>query len=319
VTTSRFAALVTAALAIAPICSAQTPKLLRITSPANGAVVNPGQILKLTVISPANARFEMVALISPIDGISGFATSVPAELLLQVPADISCGKYPVTVDGRTVSGQSTSEFIEVDVERPDTPIQLSFLNDYRQLEFTALGESFHMNVLATFSDGRILDVTQSSRVTYSSSNRNVATVDRTGAITPVGIGNALVSAIYTNGDRNVRIAIPVSVPKVDVTFSSHSLSFGEQTVSTTSAPEPLTLTNTGTWPITVRVASAGLVDFVETNNCFDSTPLAVGDSCTILVSFKPTDAGHRMAGLKIYSSEALSTDVISLSGTGVRR
>jgi hypothetical protein len=319
VETARFAALVIAALAIAPICSAQTPKLLQITSPANGAVVNPGQILKVTVTSPANVQFEMMGLISPIDGISGFATSVPAELSLQVPPDIACGKYPVTVDGRTISGQSTSEFIEVDVERPDTPIQLSFLNDYRQLEFTALGDSFHMNVLATFSDGRILEVTESSHVTYSSSNRNVATFDRLGFITPVGIGSALVSAVYTNGDRNVRVAIPVSVPKVDLNVSSHSVTFGEQAISTTSTPEPLTLTNTSPWPITVTVASSGLLDFVETNNCFESTRLAVGDSCTILVSFKPTEAGHRMAGLKLYNSAKGSIDVISLSGTGIRR
>ena len=70
-----------------------------------------------------------------------------------------------------------------------------------------------MNVLATFSDDRILEVTESSHVTYDSSNTNVATVDRYGEITPVGIGSASVSAIYTNGDQNVRIAIPVNVPE----------------------------------------------------------------------------------------------------------
>jgi hypothetical protein len=43
-----------------------------------------------------------------------------------------------------------------------------------------------MNVLAAFSDGRILEVTESSRVTYRSSNTSVALVDRDGAITPVG-------------------------------------------------------------------------------------------------------------------------------------
>jgi hypothetical protein len=43
--TTKLAALVTAALATAPICAAQTPKLLQITSPANGALVSPGQVL----------------------------------------------------------------------------------------------------------------------------------------------------------------------------------------------------------------------------------------------------------------------------------
>jgi hypothetical protein len=75
----------------------------------------------------------------------------------------------------------------------------------------ARDEPFHMVLLATFSDGRILEVTQSSRVTYRSSNRRVALFDGDGAITPVGIGSASVTATYTNGARNVRITIPVSV------------------------------------------------------------------------------------------------------------
>jgi len=134
--TTRLATIVTAALAIVPICAAQSPKLLQITSPANGAIVSPGETVKVTVASPANVRFDMVALLSPI----GDGTSV-----------------------------------------------------------------------ATFSDGRILEVTESSRVTYRSSNTRVALVDRHGAITPVGIGSASVTATYANGNRNVRIAIPVNV------------------------------------------------------------------------------------------------------------
>jgi hypothetical protein len=130
--TTRLATMVTAALAIAPICAAQSPKLLQITAPANGAIVSPGDIVKVTVASPANVRFDMVALLSPIEGaISGFATSLPAELSLRVPLDIAFGKHPVFVNGRTISGQSISEHIVLDVETPDTPTELSFLNDYR--------------------------------------------------------------------------------------------------------------------------------------------------------------------------------------------
>src|ERR1044072_10031805 len=91
------------------------------------------------------------------------------------------------------------------------PIRLSFLNDYGQLELAPGEEPFHMNVLATFSDGSILEVTESSRVTYRSSNPRVARFDREGAITPVRIGTATVTATYTNGNRSVRIAIPVTV------------------------------------------------------------------------------------------------------------
>jgi hypothetical protein len=83
---STFATIVTAAIAIAPIC-AQSPKLLQITSPASGVNVRPGETVKVTVASPANVRFESVALGSPNvnEMISGVASSVPAEFSLQGP------------------------------------------------------------------------------------------------------------------------------------------------------------------------------------------------------------------------------------------
>jgi hypothetical protein len=206
---TRFATIVTAALAIARPCAAQPPKPLQITSPAGGTIVNPGQIVKVTVTSPANVRVEEVAVMSR-GGSSGVATSVPAELSVQIPRDSDCGKYLVSVMGRTVSGQSVSAYLELDVERPDAPTELAFLNDWRQLELR-VGEDFHLNVLATFSDGKILEVTESSHLTYRSSNTKVATVDRNGEIRGIGAGHAAVTATYTHGNRNVRIAVQVDV------------------------------------------------------------------------------------------------------------
>jgi hypothetical protein len=80
---------------------------------------------------------------------------------------------------------------------------------------------------------------------------------------PVGIGRASVFAIYANGDRDVRVAIPANVPGL----------------------------NTSTGPMTVVDISAGGEDFLKTDNCLTATPLPVGASCTMLVSFKPTRAG----------------------------
>lgn len=209
---TRLATIVTAVLAIAPICAAQSPKLLQITSPANGAIVRPGETVKVAVTSPANVRFDMVALGSPIaEGVSDVATSVPAELSLHVPPDIACGKDLVSVIGRTISGESISEHIEVDVERPDLPVQLSLLNGSGPLDLEARDQPFHLVLLATFSDGRVLEVTESSRVAYRSSNTRVAVVDQYFAITPVGIGSASITATYTNGNRNVQLVIPVNV------------------------------------------------------------------------------------------------------------
>jgi hypothetical protein len=111
----------------------------------------------------------------------------------------------------------------------------------------------------------------------------------------------------------------VNIPELALTVSSRSLTFDEQPIATTSTPEQLTLTNTSTGPVAVVEIMIGGDDFVETDNCFASTPLPVGASCTILVSFKPTEAGHRIGLIRIYNSKITSSDDVRLSGTGVRR
>ena len=147
----------------------------------------------------------------------------------------------------------------------------------------------------------------------------MATVDRNGEITSIGVGHAVVTATYTHGDRNVRIAVQVDVPELVLTASSRSLTFDEQRIATASTPEQLTLTNTSHGPIKVVAITTAGEDFVEADNCPTLERLPVGASCTILVSFKPTEAGQRRGTLKIHKSVTGSPDVISLNGTGVRR
>src|SRR6266403_4192400 len=117
-----------ATLAIAvPLMARQVPPQLQITSPANGTIINPEQTISVTVTSPANVTFRQVAVIGgdPV-GLSSTATSVPAQLTLTIPSDISCGELMLTAQGVTTSGQSVeSATILVDVERPDLPISLS--------------------------------------------------------------------------------------------------------------------------------------------------------------------------------------------------
>lgn len=104
----------------------QNPPALQISSPANDTVVNPGQTMSVTVTSPANVAFTQVGVVGedPI-GLSNIATSAPAQFSFTIPADIRCGKYMLTADGSTASGQNAeSATILIDVERPDMPNSL---------------------------------------------------------------------------------------------------------------------------------------------------------------------------------------------------
>jgi hypothetical protein len=70
--------------------------------------------------------------------------------------------------------------------------------------------------------------------------------------------------------------------------SPASLSFGPQWAGTSSAPQPVTLSNTGNAPLLIAsIAISGM--FTETNNCGRS--LAAGSSCTINVVFAPAEGG----------------------------
>jgi hypothetical protein len=98
--------------------------------------------------------------------------------------------------------------------------------------------------------------------------------------------------------------------------SPTGLIFPAQKIGTLSAPQPVTLRNTGTAPLTINgIKASG--DFSHTTNCPSS--LAAGGSCAIKVAFKPTATGTRTATLKITDNNQgvnNSTQTVSLSGTG---
>jgi len=96
-----------------------------------------------------------------------------------------------------------------------------------------------------------------------------------------------------------------------------SLNFGTQQVGTKSAPQPVTLTNTGSTAMSITqitVYELNYTDFLETNNCPSSLPAR--SSCTINVTFTPVKKGARTATLYITDSGGGSPQKASLSGVG---
>ncbi|HMD86779.1 MAG TPA: choice-of-anchor L domain-containing protein, partial [Terriglobia bacterium] len=70
--------------------------------------------------------------------------------------------------------------------------------------------------------------------------------------------------------------------------SPPSLTFSSQGVGTTSGSQPVTLSNTGNGALTIS-SIATSANFGQTNTCEGS--VAAGGSCTIFVTFTPTDTG----------------------------
>jgi hypothetical protein len=140
------------------------------------------------------------------------------------------------------------------------------------------------------------------------------TIDVTFTPTVAGarIGTITVTDDATGSPRVVPLGGIGVAPSVFLSRSG--LSFSNQGIGITSAPQTVTLTNTGNAPLTVNsVAVTG--DFAETNTCGAS--VAAGANCDISVTFTPTAAGTRTGALTITDDAAGSPHVVPLLGGGV--
>jgi putative ABC transport system permease protein len=81
----------------------------------------------------------------------------------------------------------------------------------RDFSSTDRGETRDIELFGDFGNGDFVDVTESSRVTFESSDTAVATVNASGTITAVGAGHAAVVAWYGPRDRGIKLSIPVEV------------------------------------------------------------------------------------------------------------
>jgi photosystem II stability/assembly factor-like uncharacterized protein len=148
---------------------------------------------------------------------------------------------------------------------------------------------------------------------FVSTTQLTATVPATLLASP---GNALV-AVYNpppGGGTSSSATFTISAPAPTVTLNPTSVSFPSQTVDTTSAAEPVTLTNRGTGVLTISgITTTG--DFGQMNNCPAS--LAVNASCTINVTFTPMTTGTLTGALSIADDAPGSPQTVGLTGTGV--
>ena len=103
-----------------------------------------------------------------------------------------------------------------------------------------------------------------------------------------------------------------------VSLAPASLIFGSQTINTTSAPQTVTLTNTGGATLTlssIGITGADVNDFaVEKNTC--GATLAPNDNCQISVTFTPATTGSLSAAVSITDDAPGSPQAVSLVGTG---
>jgi len=121
-------------------------------------------------------------------------------------------------------------------------------------------------------------------------------------------------AVTNNADGTISVMLQAPV----FSASPSSPAFGNQNLGSSSAPLPVTVTNIGSAILAITsltMTGSNPGDFSETDNCVGS--LAAGASCTVNVTFTPTNVGARAAAVSVTDSAAGSPQAINLSGTGV--
>jgi len=131
-----------------------------------------------------------------------------------------------------------------------------------------------------------------------------------------------------NGDGRLDFSIanhdstgaPISLLLQDdsLGLSPASLSFSAQLIGTASGAKTATLTNTGFSALaisSIAIAGTGAADFGQSGTC--GSGLTARSSCTVNISFTPTQIGPRTASLIVTDDAAGSPQSVALSGIGL--
>ncbi len=114
-------------------------------------------------------------------------------------------------------------------------------------------------------------------------------------------------------------AAPAEAAAPAVTMTPASLTFAAQAIGTTSAPQSVTIANSGDASLFINSAAIGgadTLDFTAANDGCSGLTLAPGTSCVMSVTFTPTGSGTRSATLSITDNAAGSPQTAPLTGTG---
>jgi hypothetical protein len=136
-----------------------------------------------------------------------------------------------------------------------------------------------------------------------------------GSSLPTGDGRngELRAATYGRGIWQIPLLTAATALQPAIILNPTSLTFTAQAVATASAPQTITVTNTGGAQLTVsQVRITG--DFNETDTC-TAAAIAVNQTCTIQVRFLPTATGSRTGLLTVYGNVPGGQATATLSGT----
>ena len=129
----------------------------------------------------------------------------------------------------------------------------------------------------------------------------------------IGLFTAVLSVNDTASDSPQSVLITGNGTGPAAGLNPSYLTFTNQGVGTTSPPQSIVLTNTGTATLNISQIASTVNYFAETNNC--NPQVAVGASCTINVTFTPTTSGVLEGAIQVSDDALASPQQVGLTGT----
>jgi hypothetical protein len=197
-----------------------------IIRPSAGTVVAPGETMQIEISADSDKDISNMSILSPLGIGNESRSSPPWFFTLNVPkndTDVSgsligpkpifagfrrCGRGP-DLNGPCYQGEFPAASTVVDVEDPTPATKLWSLLPAISFDGTT-DVPLNVTIGAMFAGGLQLDVTRSTRISFSSTNRSVAAVDENGAVTQIGPGNTEIEVTYVGGGATTKLSIPVA-------------------------------------------------------------------------------------------------------------
>ncbi|MFQ5804522.1 MAG: Ig domain-containing protein [Candidatus Methylomirabilales bacterium] len=181
---------------------------LRIVSPPDGTVVEPGETLTVAVEPGPGTSLQFVGIIIPEVAVDS-KDSPPFVFTVRVPADAPLGPHPLLAAARDDKDRLVEAVITIQVETttPATSLRVTtpalFIATKRRI-----------SVSGTFADRVTRKITRSRETTYSSSDPQVATATPDGLVEAVDPGTATITVSYK--DKTVTVPVTVKFKKLTV-------------------------------------------------------------------------------------------------------
>ncbi len=211
--------------------------------------------------------------------------------------------------GQVTSGQSATQTLTLTNRTPN----------YTSITIRRLTSQWPF--LSTSDCTQPLAYNQSCTVTLTYTPLNQLSTTTTTPLPTTDAGTLLIESDALTSPNLIPLtgdSIPVLVaspnntaPLLSYAASQNSLTFSATTVGNASAPQTITLSNTGTTTLHLDTPIT-TPDFTVTSTCSTLVPAS---SCDLTITFTPQTSGTRIAALQLFSDASSSLDFISLLGT----